>query len=191
MGSEKILSMKGIIFTELIEMMEDLMGLEFTNKVIEDARLENEGAYTAIGTYPPQDMFKIMASLSMHAGNTPESLMKSYGEYLFYRIIETHKKELTECCDTFSFLQKLNNIVKMEVLKLNPKATIPSIKAKLLDKSSMEVLYKSDQQMADLIHGIMSESAKHFRETINIQQELLGGNGSRVKFLLKKKAHNE
>lgn len=180
--------MKGVIFTELIEMMEDLMGLDFTNKVIEDARLENEGAYTAIGTYPSQDMFRIMASLSKHAGNSQESLMKSYGEYLFYRIIETYKKELAECSDTFSFLQKLNDIVKMEVLKLNPKAALPHLKAKLLDKNSLEVLYKSEQKMADLIHGIMHGAAEHFRETIYIQREVPGEDGSRVKFLLKKKA---
>lgn len=183
--------MKGVIFTEFIEMMEDLMGLEFTNKVIEDARLENDGAYTAIGTYSHQDMFKLMQSLSKYAGSSQEKLFRSYGEYLFYRIGDTYAKELAESPCAFSFIDKLEAIIKMEELKLNPKAKVSLLSASQKDKNTLEVLYSSNRKMGDLIEGILAGCIGHYPEVINIERELLEPDGSSVRFILKKEQHNE
>lgn len=183
--------MKGVIFTELIEMMEDLMGLDFTNKVIEDAQLENDGAYTAVGTYSHQDMFKLMQSLSKHAGNSQEKLLKSYGEYLFYRLSTTFARELAESPHAFSFLQKLKPIIRMEVLKFSPKAKVPLISTRLEDKNILEVSYSSNQNMSDLIEGIMRGCIGYYQETISIERQLLEPDGSRVRFILTKEQHHE
>lgn len=183
--------MKGVIFTELIEMMEDLMGLDFTNKVIEDARLENDGAYTAVGTYSQQDMFKLMQSLSKYAGNSQEKLLKSYGEYLFYRLSTTYAKELAESPHAFSFLQKLKAIIRMEVLKFAPKARVPLISTRLKDKNTLEVLYSANQNMSDLIEGIILGCIGYYQEAISIERELSQPDGSSVRFILKKEQQNE
>lgn len=183
--------MQGVIFTELIEMMEDLMGLDFTNKVIEDAHLDNEGAYTAIGTYPHQDMFKLMKSLSKYAGSSQENLLRSYGEYLFYRFSKPYAKELAESPNAFSFLQKLNDIVRMEVLKLDPKASVPLLSAKPIDVNTMEILYHSERKLGDLIEGLLTGCIGYYQEAIGIEREVLEPDGSRMKFLLRKKQANE
>lgn len=183
--------MQGVIFTELIEMMEDLMGLEFTNKVIEDARLDNEGAYTAIGTYPHQDMLKLMKSLSKFAGSSQEQLLRSYGEYLFYRFTKPYEKELADSPDAFSFLQKLNDIVRMEVLKLDPKASVPLISTKPIDANTLEILYRSERKLGDLIEGLLTGCAGFYQEAIDIERETLEPDGSRMRFVLRKKQPNE
>jgi len=43
--------MKGIIFTEFLEMVEDRFSPEIADRIIEAADLPSGGAYTAIGTY--------------------------------------------------------------------------------------------------------------------------------------------
>lgn len=188
--------MKGILFTELIEMIEDLMGLEFANKVIDDARLKNAGAYTAIGSYPYQDMFKLMESLSKHAESPQDKILKGYGECLFHRLSKSYQKELGENADTFSFLLQLENLLKQEIRKLHPKAEIPSFKARLLNSHSMEIHYSSIQkmgalEMGALVEGFIIGCIGHFNEPIDMQREDLPTLGSNICFFLQKRAANE
>lgn len=183
--------MKGVLFTELIEMIEELMGLEFTNTVIEDARLDNQGAYTAIGTYPHQDMFKLLESLSKHAKNPQDKILKGYGECLFYRLSKSFQQELTSHPDTFSFLLQMGSIIKMETLKLYPQADLPTLYGQLLGPDSMEFHYASNRKLGDLIEGLLLGCIGYFNENISIKREDLPAEGSRIRFFLQKTAANE
>ena len=44
--------MKGIIFTEFIEMVEDKFGFEVADNIITNSNLPSGGAYTAVGYKP-------------------------------------------------------------------------------------------------------------------------------------------
>ena len=48
--------MKGIVFTEFLEMVEASYGLQTVDTIIENASLPSEGAYTAVGTYDFNEM---------------------------------------------------------------------------------------------------------------------------------------
>lgn len=43
--------MKGVVFTEFIEMVEGRFGLAMVDRIIEAAQLPSSGVYTAVGTY--------------------------------------------------------------------------------------------------------------------------------------------
>ena len=43
--------MKGIVFTEFFELVEDKFGLEVVQQIIDECKLESEGIYTSVGTY--------------------------------------------------------------------------------------------------------------------------------------------
>jgi len=43
--------MLGIVFTSLVEMLEDNISPEFADEVLVEANLENDGAFTAVGYY--------------------------------------------------------------------------------------------------------------------------------------------
>ena len=52
--------MKGVVFTEFLELFENKFGLEVVNQIIEGCELETDGIYTSVGTYSPKDMFKMV-----------------------------------------------------------------------------------------------------------------------------------
>lgn len=183
--------MKGVLFTEFIEMIEDLMGLEFTNKVIDDACLENGGAYTAIGSYPHQDMFKLLESLSKHANSPQDKILKGYGECLFHRLSPSFQKELTTNPSTFSFLLQFGDIIQMETLKLHPEASMPTFSARHLGPGTMEFHYTSPRKLADLVEGLLLGCISYFNENIKVVREDFPAEGSRVRFFLQKVAANE
>lgn len=178
--------MKGILFTELIEMMENLVGIELTNRIIEDANLPNKGAYTSIGSYSYKDMNRLLESLGRHVENPKEILLKSYGEYFFYRISQLHPEKIKLYNDTFSLLLQLHNFLALETRKLYPNAKIPLIKARQLSPEYMEVLYSSKQDMSFLLEGAIMGCNNYFQEQITIKREKLDDDSTKVRFILKK-----
>ncbi|WP_017730578.1 heme NO-binding domain-containing protein [Nafulsella turpanensis] len=183
--------MKGILFTELIELIEDLMGLEFTNRVIEDAGLENEGAFTAVGNYPYRELVKLLESLSNHAQNPKGVLLKGYGECLFHRLSPNYSVELSQFPDTFSLLSQLESIMKFEIYKLNPEASIPKVTAALRSPTLMEVHYVSEKRLSELVEGLIVGCINYFDEPIELQREDLSPDRKKVRFLLHKKVAYE
>ena len=56
--------MKGIVFTEFIEFVEDSFGFEVTQEMIEASSLSNDGVYTGIGTYNASELVAMVVQLS-------------------------------------------------------------------------------------------------------------------------------
>ena len=48
--------MKGIVFTEFLDLVEAKFGYEVVDHIIQESKLPNEGAYTGVGTYPHGEM---------------------------------------------------------------------------------------------------------------------------------------
>ena len=56
--------MKGIVFTEFLEMVENTFGLETVDYIIYKSDLKSEGAYTSVGTYDFFEMLSLISNLS-------------------------------------------------------------------------------------------------------------------------------
>ncbi len=79
--------MKGIVFTEFIEMVEDKFGFEVADKIISASNLPSGGAYTAVGTYELQEMLQLLINLEKESGIAISDLLVSFGKYLFKRFL--------------------------------------------------------------------------------------------------------
>ena len=183
--------MKGVLFTELIEMMEDLMGLDFANKVIERACLDNEGAYTAVGTYPYQDLFRLLDSLGCLVENPQDKLMKSYGEYLFYRSCILYPEEVKKYPNTFSLLKEIPIILDREIRKLEPTAVVPDIEISMLSRDCMMLLYTSGKRTSFLLEGVIEGCIGHYQEFITLTRDECDTDRMKVRFVLLKNPGNE
>lgn len=60
--------MKGIVFTEFLELVEDKFGLEMVDKIISSSELESGGIYTSVGTYSFSEMLQLLQHLSDNTG---------------------------------------------------------------------------------------------------------------------------
>ena len=54
--------MKGIIFTEFMELVEEKFGLDVLDDVLEMSG--DEGIYTSVGSYDHRDLVKLIVNLS-------------------------------------------------------------------------------------------------------------------------------
>ena len=75
--------MKGIVFTEFLEMVESTFGLETVDYIIENSNLESEGIYTSVGTYDFIEMVNLITKLSEKVKIPVNTLVYEYGKYFF------------------------------------------------------------------------------------------------------------
>ncbi|TON45787.1 guanylate cyclase, partial [Vibrio parahaemolyticus] len=69
--------MKGIIFTEFMELVESKFGLEVLDQVLELS--DDEGVYTSVGSYDHRDLVKLIVNLSKVSDIPPEQLQEVFG----------------------------------------------------------------------------------------------------------------
>jgi hypothetical protein len=77
--------MKGIVFTEFLDLVEDKFGIEMVDKIIYQSKLESEGVYTSIGTYRFSEMLQLLQNLNENTGIAIDDLLLVYGEHFFLR----------------------------------------------------------------------------------------------------------
>ena len=77
--------MKGIVFTEFLEMVESRYSADVVDEILEGSALPSGGIYTSVGTYDHGEMISLLSALGKHTGLGNQELLCAFGEYLFGR----------------------------------------------------------------------------------------------------------
>jgi hypothetical protein len=181
--------MKGIVFTEFIEMVEDVFSPEIVDQIINDTELDSDGAYTSVGTYDHHEILAMVTRLSELTSMPVDDLVQAFGKHLLNRFTELYPVFFKEVDDTFSFLDTIESHVHIEVLKLYPDAELPTFSIDHADGKTLIMSYKSTRPFAMLAKGLIKGAAEHFSEKISIEMvDLSNGEGNHARFELKKEA---
>jgi hypothetical protein len=79
--------MKGVVFTELIEMVEEAYSPHVADRMISSAELASGGIYMAVGTYDHREMVQLVTHLSRLTGVEASVLLQKYGQFLFQKFV--------------------------------------------------------------------------------------------------------
>ena len=169
--------MKGMVFTQFLDMVEERFSPEVVDKIIVQADLPSGGAYTSVGTYDHAEIVALVMQLSRETGLPASTLVKAFGEFLFQRFSEIYPQFFEETSSTFGFLRSVEHYIHIEVRKLYPDAELPSL-ACHVDGDHMTVIYRSKRQMADLAEGLIKGALDHFGETISMDRRDDANDGS-------------
>ena len=179
--------MKGVVFTEFLEMVEKEFGFVILDKLItETPEASNEG-YTAVGTYSYEEFVALLINLSKETKISIEDLTKAFGTYLFGYFVKRYAHMLNNINTTFELLDKLESYIHVEVRKLYSDAELPYFETISMNKKHMVLHYKSKRRMASFAEGLINAAATHFEEDIHVEKEYLHEDGSWVSFILDKK----
>ena len=163
--------MKGIVFTEFLDMVDDTFGPVVTDTIINEAALPSGGAYTAVGTYSCEEMVALVRELERRTGNNMPDLLKAYGRHLFGRFVVRYPELFADYHDSFSMLESIDATIHMEVRKLYPDAELPRFECTRQGPDRMTMIYRSLRPFADLAHGLIEGCAKHFGESLSIERQ--------------------
>lgn len=179
--------MKGVVFTEFLEMVEDTFSPEVADEMIVSSELESQGFYTAVGTYDHLEMVEMVTQLSTMTGVPIGDLLEKYGVYLFSKLIESYPGFLEGVDGAFDFLKTIDNHIHVEVQKLYPEAELPKFDYEEVDDRTMIMKYASPRGFAAFAYGMMAGCIAYFNEDIHVEQkDLSEGTGKVAEFTLTK-----
>lgn len=175
--------MKGIVFTEFLEMVESKFSPELADTIIEVAELPSGGAYTTVGTYNHSEMIKLVSCLSKETGISTAELMRSFGVYMFERFYVLFPHYFNGIDSSFQFLELIENYIHVEVRKLYPEAELPSFQCDTSRPGCLVLTYQSTRPFAALAEGLIRGCTAHFGEDVDIEvADLSNGMGTAARF---------
>lgn len=165
--------MKGIVFTELIEMVEAKWGLAMVDYMLQPEGLNSKGVYTAVGTYDDQEIGMILGRLSEKSELSIPALQKHFGKYIFSSFADGYKDMLSGMHSTFDLLSRLDDFIHPSVQRLYPDASLPGFEVKERDENRMVLHYRSKRKMPDFADGLILAAGEHFGESFNVDWRAL------------------
>ena len=178
--------MKGIVFTEFLDLVEEKFGLEMVDDIISQSKLESEGVYTSIGTYSFSELLQLLQNLQTKTGISIDNLLLIYGEH-FFSVIETNYKDLLSSYnDPIEMLASIENHIHVEVRKIYNDAELPTFIIKEKTKKTLILIYKSSRSMHHFGLGLMNKTFEHFNSKATIVLEKIKKDGTEVKFIITK-----
>lgn len=178
--------MKGIVFTELIELVEEKWGLAMADHVLDPNGLSTGGVFTSVGTYDDSDMIVILSRLSKKTGLSLGQLQYAFGEYIFGTFLKGYGPMIERFSSTFDLVSHLDDFIHPEVRKLYPDAALPGFAVVDRNDSQMELRYSSARKMPDFAEGLMMAVAEHFDEKIKVNWEVIDETAGTFRFVIHK-----
>lgn len=179
--------MKGMVFTEFLEMVESTFGVEMTEEIIEAAQVASGGAYTAVGNYDHREMLAMVGALSKAANIPASDLTQAFGRYLFKRFTTLYPQFFAGVTNALDMLARIDGYIHVEVHKLYADAELPRIQLSAADDGTMYLTYRSARPFADLAEGLIRGCIEHFGEQIELsRQDPQGSAGMQAHFVLKR-----
>ena len=163
--------MKGIVFTEFLEMVEDKFSYDVVDEILEQAELESGGIYTAVGTYPVEEMVSLLVALSANSGFAVPQLLYTFGEHLFTVFATRFPAFFQEHNSAFTFLTGIESIIHTEVRKLYPDAELPYFEVEQKNSDVLILTYHSARHLEDLAEGLIEGCIVYFNCNIVLERE--------------------
>lgn len=164
--------MKGIVFTEFMDMVEDVFSPEVLDLIIEKSDLPNGGAYTSVGVYDHQEIVRMTQNLSEHSHIPVAELLEAFGQHLFGRFVVSFPGFFENQKDSFEFLKQIDSYIHIEVKKLYPDAQLPRFFHEQINQQTLVLYYISSRHFEDLAVGLIKGCMLHFKDEGNVSREL-------------------
>jgi Haem-NO-binding len=167
-------AMKGMIFTEFLELVERTHSAELAETLLANADLPSGGIYTAVGNYDHREMVTLVVALSRQTRQPVDEVLHWFGENLFVTLSTGYPGFFADKDNAFSVLVGIESVIHTEVRKLYPDAELPSFDVIQHGRDELVLDYRSPRCMDDLAHGMIDACIAHFDEPVTLARRPLG-----------------
>jgi len=161
--------MKGIVLTEFLGMVSDRFSEDMVDDIIEASDLPSGGAYTSVGIYDHGEIVALVGALSDRSGTPVADLVKAFGQHLFGRLSVLHPEFVVGIDDAMDFLERVDKVIHVEVLKLYPDAMLPRFDTRR-EGDRLQMIYRAPRGMEDLAEGLIHGCLGHFGQELRMER---------------------
>jgi hypothetical protein len=161
--------MKGVVFNLLEQLVSRDFGEDTWDGLLDASGLD--GVYTSLGSYPDEDLAKLVIAASEALGMPADDVVVWLGRNAL-PLFAQHYPQLFEPHEsTRPFVLTLNDIIHPEVRKLYPGADVPEFDFD--SRGDLLVMdYRSPRKLCSFATGLLLGAADHYGEQLTIEQPL-------------------
>lgn len=178
--------MRGILFTELLVMIEAQHSLAVADALLRQVPSATGGAYTRVGNYPHEELTALLAALAERNGTPVTHVLRAFGAHLAAAFGNTYPELFERSPDSLTFLAGVDDYVHVEVHKLYPDAQLPRFVAERTDEDTLLLTYRSHRGLGDLAEGVIHGVAQRYGESLLVAREERSEDGSLVHFTIRR-----
>ncbi|GAA4834041.1 heme NO-binding domain-containing protein [Algivirga pacifica] len=163
--------MKGILFTELLEMVEGRFGFDVADHIVVENTFPHFGVYTAVGDYPYAEIECLLISLESATKVPMDQLLYDYGKHLFTVFKKSRIDWLKECTSSVSLIKKVL-LHFQEVSRWTAEyQDFPEILLELDEVGQIVFRLKGDyiQSIPEVMRGFVDEVVYYYQETLTLE----------------------
>jgi hypothetical protein len=161
--------MKGVVFNLLERVVSEKYGEEVWDSLLETTG--QEGAYTAVGSYPDQDFLSLVGAASAELDVPADDLVRWFGRSSLPLLREKYPA-FFDHDSTRSFILTLNDVIHPEVRKLFPGADVPDFDFHTSGDGDVTLGYRSARKLCSFAEGLIEGAAEHFGEEVTMEQSM-------------------
>lgn len=165
--------MKGIIFNVAEKAVVELLGEEAWEDLLDDAGVT--GDYTALGTYPDDELIALVVAAAERTGNDPADVQRLVGRHALPHLVASIEEFVDRDVHVFDFLSSIHSIIHVEVKKLDPNATPPDVEPTRISDEELHLTYRSERGLSPLAAGLILGAGDLFETPVTVDVVSDGG----------------
>lgn len=151
--------MKGLLFTELLEMVEENFGYRTASAILLNAPLSSKGIYTATKNYHRYEMSVLFERLQKHTQLSFEHLTQVFGRHLCKRLLIAYPQQ--------------RGYVNRLFAAITRRADMPLFSFACADSKTLTILYNPACKTNCITEGIIHGYLDHLRQLSRLQESVL------------------
>lgn len=177
--------MKGMVFTEFVDMVEDRFGLGMVDKLIEAVQPASGGVYTSVGNYDAGELVALVVELGKQSDTPIPELLEAFGHKIFGLFTRSYGHFFAEATSATDFLQGIEGYIHVEVRKLYPDAELPRFDYPPAPDGMLIMEYHSERPLAHFALGLINATVEHYGDPIEVTfEDISNGRGTDARFTL-------
>lgn len=153
--------MKGLVLCEFVEYLEERLGSDAAQELIDEAELASGGAYSRVGRYDYQEMIKLLTDASSKHNADAGVLLNEFSDHLFGVFKRDYGAFFEGKENAIAMLKHIDDHIHVEVQKLYPDAELPKFSFEETD-GKLDLYYTSPRPLADVAQALVTSCLKHF-----------------------------
>lgn len=181
--------MRGVFFTELLDLVEARHGVLGVERVREAALAPRARAYTAAGSYDYDELERLIAAAAAALAMTANALKTELGAVMMRRLMHDMPFALNGCDDALAAAGRIAELAPQWFRSTHDDEQAPSLVFSRLSDEVVAVDYRSRYPFADVAEGSLRALAALFAEPVDlVRQNAEGPPGCGARFVLRRRA---
>ncbi len=175
--------MKGIILSEFIEFIEQNLGEDVAQQIIDDSQVESGGAYSRVGQYDYQELIQLLMQTASATNRDAKDLLNPFADHLFTMFKRDYSVFFEGVDSAAEMLTQIDNHIHVEVKKLYPDAELPQFNYHK-DGDTLTLDYRSPRPLASVAQALVMACIKFFGERESLTSYEIAEDHKSARFII-------